>query len=150
MGSGGKAEEGPHRRSGNVTRVSEVQRDSTPTILRRLAGNIAALVQAYALLAGAEGRASVRDVVGAVLFLAAAGLLAVLALALAVVTVVLLLSQVLQPWEAAAAVFALTGIVMVLCIGLGLGRLRRRRLRRVVEAFKEDLRWLRHHLLESD
>ncbi len=130
--------------------MSEAGRESTSTILRRLAGNVAALVQAYTLLAGTEARASVRDFTSGMILLAAAGLLAVLALAMAVVTVVLLLSQVLQPWEAAAAVFALTGIFMVLCAGIALGRLRRRRLRRVVEAFKEDMRWLRRHLLESD
>ena len=143
-------EEGPRRRSGNVTGVNEAGHEPTPTILRRLAGNIAALLQTYALLAGAEARASVRDFLGGILFLAAAALLGALALGMAVVTAVLLLSLVLQPWEAAAAVFASTGIAMVLCTVIGLGRLRRRRLRRVVEAFREDLRWLRRQLLQSD
>lgn len=130
--------------------MNEAGRESTSTILRRLAGNVAALLQTYTLLAGAEARASARDVLSGILFLAAAALLGVLALGLAVVTAVLLLSLVLQPWEAAAVAFASSGIVMVLCVGIGLGRLRRRRLRKLVDAFKEDLRWLRRQLLESD
>ncbi|MDR7463130.1 MAG: phage holin family protein [Armatimonadota bacterium] len=130
--------------------MSEVGRESTSAILRRLAGNVAALLQTYALLTGAEARASIRDVMSGLLLRAVAGLLAVVALGLAVVTAVLLLSLVLQPWEAAAVVFASSGMVMVLCAGIGLARLRRRRLRKVVDAFKEDLRWLRRQLLESD
>jgi uncharacterized membrane protein YqjE len=130
--------------------MREAQTDSTPTILRRLATNIVALLQTYALLAGGEARSTVRDFVTGVLFLAAAALLALLALAMTVVTAVLLLSVVLQPWEAAAVVFALTGIVMVLCIEIGIVRLRRRRLQQVIDAFKEDLRWLRRELREKD
>lgn len=130
--------------------MREVQTDPTPTILRRLATNIVALLQTYALLAGVEVRATVRDFVTGMLFLAASALLAVLALTMIVVTAVLLLSLVLQPWEAAAVVFALAGIVMVLFIEIGLGRLRRRRLQKVIDAVKEDLRWLRRELLEKD
>ena len=130
--------------------MREVQTDPTPTILRRLATNIVALLQTYTLLAGVEARATVRDFVTGLLFLAVSALLAVLALAMIVVTAVLLLSLVLQPWEAAAVVFALTGIVMVLFIEIGIGRLRRRRLQKVIDVFKEDLRWLRRELLEKD
>ncbi len=130
--------------------MREVQTDPTPTILRRLATNIVALLQTYALLAGVEARATVRDFVTGLLFLAVSALLAVLALTMIVVTAVLLLSLVLQPWEAAAVIFALTGIVMVLLIEIGIGRLRRRRLQKVIDTFKEDLRWLRRKLLEKD
>jgi Flp pilus assembly protein TadB len=130
--------------------MRDVQSDSIQTVLRRLAANIAALLQTYAILAGQETRATVRDVATGVLFLAAAALLGGFALALTVVAAVLLLSLVLQPWEAALIVLAVAGLVMVLLIELGLGRLRRRRLQRVVEAFKEDLRWLRRALLERD
>ena len=130
--------------------MREVQTDPTPTILRRLATNIVALLQTYALLAGVEARAAVRDFVTGLLFLAVSALLAVLALAMIVATAVLLLSLVLQPWEAAAVVFALTGIVMVLFIEIGIGRLCRRRLQKVIDVFKEDLRWLRRELLEKD
>ncbi len=130
--------------------MREVQTDPTPTILRRLATNIVALLQTYALLAGVEARATVRDFVTGLLFLAVSALLAVLALTMIVVTAVLLLSLVLEPWEAAAVVFALTGIMMVLFIEIGIGRLRRRRLQKVIDAFKEDLRWLRRELLEKD
>ena len=130
--------------------MREVQTDPTPTILRRLATNIVALLQTYTLLAGVEARAAVRDFVTGLLFLAVSALLAVLALTMVVATAVLLLSLVLQPWEAAAVVFALTGIVMVLFIEIGIGRLRRRRLQKVIDVFKEDLRWLRRELLEKD
>jgi hypothetical protein len=124
--------------------------DSTPAILRRLLANIAALFQTYAALAGQEARATARDVVVGILFLGAAALLGILALTLVVVTAVLLLALVLRPWEAAAVVFALTGLVMVLFIELGIGRFRRRRLQQVGRAFREDLRWLRRELLERD
>ena len=39
---------------------------------------------------------------------------------------------------------------MVLFIEIGIGRLRRRRLQKVIDVFKEDLRWLRRELLEKD
>ncbi len=130
--------------------MRDVRTDSTPTILRRVASNVIALLQAYALLGGVEARATVRDFTTGLLFLASAALLAILALTMIVVTAVLLLAVVLQPWEAAAVVFALTGLVMVIFIEIGTRRLRRRRWQNVVDAFKEDLRWLRRELLEKD
>src|SRR3972149_6328337 len=123
--------------------MREVQPAPTPTILRRLATHIVALLQTYALLAGVEARATVREFATGLLFLAVSALLAVLALTMVVATAVLLLSLVLQPWEAAAVVFALTGIVMVLFIEIGIGRLRRRRVQKGVDVFKEGLRGLR-------
>ncbi len=124
--------------------------ESTPTILRRLAGNVGALLQTYAVLAEQETRATARDLATGLLFLAVATFLGLLASAMVVVTLVLLLSLVLRPWEAAAVVFALTGLVMVLCIELGIRRLRRKRLQAMFAAFKEDVRWLRGELAKKD
>jgi len=124
--------------------------ETTPTVLRRLMAHIVELFQTYATLAGQETRATGRDLARGVLLLGAALLLGALALVMAVVMAVLLLTLVLRPWEAAAVVFALTGLAMVLCIELGIGRFRRQRLQKVVEAFREDMRWLRSELLRRD
>lgn len=124
--------------------------ESMPTVLRRLAGNVGALLQTYAVLAGQETRATARDLATGLLLLAAAVFLGVLASTMVVVTLVLLLSLVLRPWEAAAVVFALTGLVMVLCIELGIRRVRRKRLLTMFAAFKEDVRWLRGELVKKD
>lgn len=121
-----------------------------PTILRRLLSNIAALLQIYTVQAGQEARATVRDVVTGLVLLGVAALLGVLVLAMMVVTAVLALAAVLAPWQAAVIVLDVTALLMALAAAVGLARLRRRRLGRLAAAFKEDLRWLRRTLLESD
>ncbi|MBI3976130.1 MAG: phage holin family protein [Armatimonadetes bacterium] len=121
-----------------------------PTILRRLLSNVAALLQIYAVQAGEEARATVRDVVIGVMLLGVAAVLGVLVLAMMVVTAVLALAAVLAPWQAAVIVLDVTALLMALAAAIGLGRLRRRRLGILAAAFKEDLRWLRSTLLESD
>ncbi len=130
--------------------MRDVRSDSLQTILQRLAANIVALLQTYAVLAGQETRATGRELAAGLLFLAVAALLGAFALAMTVVSAVLLLSLWVRPWEASLIVLGVTGLVMVLFIELGMGRLRRRRLQKVVEAFRKDLRWLRHELLERD
>lgn len=130
--------------------MRDVRSDSLQTILQRLAANIVALLQTYAVLAGQETRATGRELAAGLLFLAVAALLGAFALAMTVVSAVLLLSLWVRPWEASLIVLGVTGLVMVLFIELGMGRLRGRRLQKVVEAFRKDLRWLRHELLERD
>jgi uncharacterized membrane protein YqjE len=132
------------------TEMGDGRADATATILRRLAANLAAMAQTYALLAGQEARATVRDLTTGLLFLGLAAVLAVLVLAMMVVTAVLALAVVLQPWQAAVVVLDVTALITVVFLLMGLGRLRRRRLQKVVRAFKEDLQWLRTELLGND
>lgn len=130
--------------------MGEIRTEATPVILRRLASNIAAMLQTYALLAGQETRATVRDITTGVLFLGVAAVLGVLVLAMTVVVAVLALSVVLPPWLAAAVVLDLTAIIMVLLLLIARWRLRGRRLRKLAQALKEDLAWLRTELLGND
>lgn len=124
--------------------------ESIRTVVRRLASNIAAMLQTYTLLAGQETRATVRDIATGVLFLGVAAVLGVLVLAMTVVVAVLALSVVLPPWLAAAVVLDLTAIIMVLLLLIARWRLRGRRLRKLAQALKEDLAWLRTELLGND
>ncbi len=124
--------------------------ESIRTVVQRLASNIVTMLQTYALLAGQETRATVRDIATGVLFLGVAALLGVLVLAMTVVVAVLALSVVLPPWLAAAVVLDLTAIMMVLLLLIGQWRLRRRRLRKLAQALKGDLAWLRTELLGND
>lgn len=124
--------------------------ESIRAIVQRLASNIAAMLQTYALLAGQETRATVRDIATGVLFLGVAAVLGVLVLTMTVVVAVLALSVVLPPWLAAAVVLDLTAIIMVLLLLIARWRLRRLRLRKLAQALKEDLAWLRTELLGND
>jgi hypothetical protein len=108
------------------------------------------MLQTYALLAGQETRATVRDIATGLLFLGVAAVLGVLVLAMTVVVAVLALSVVLPPWLAAAVVLDLTAIIMVLLLLIARWRLRGRRLRKLAQALKEDLAWLRTELLGND
>ena len=51
---------------------------------------------------------------------------------------------------AALVALGATLLLMALALAIGLGRFRRRRLSKLAAAFREDLRWLRRALLESD
>lgn len=124
--------------------------ESTTTILRRLAGNVAAMLETYAGLAGQEARATVRDIAVGAALLGVAAVLGMLVLAMLVVTLVLVLATVMAPWLAALVVLGATVLLMALAAAIGLGRFRRRRLSKLVTAFREDVRWLRSTLLESD
>lgn len=130
--------------------MGEIRTEATPVILRRLASNIVTMLQTYALLAGQETRATVRDIATGLLFLGVAAVLGVLVLAMTVVVAVLALSVVLPPWLAAAVVLDLTAIIMVLLLLIARWRLRGRRLRKLAQALKEDLAWLRTELLGND
>ncbi len=120
------------------------------TVLRRLASNIAAMLQTYGGLAGQEARATVRDFAVGAAFLGAAAILGILALAMLVVTLVLALATVMAPWLAAVVVLGVIALLMVLAVPIGLGRFRGRRLGKLANAFMKDLQWLRRTLLESD
>lgn len=133
-----------------MSEMGDPATESIRTVVRRLASNIAAMLQTYALLAGQETRATVRDIATGVLFLGVAAVLGVLVLAMTVVVAVLALSVVLPPWLAAAVVLDLTAIIMVLLLLIARWRLRRRRLRKLTQALKEDLAWLRTELLGND
>lgn len=133
-----------------MSEMGDPATESIRTVVRRLASNIAAMLQTYALLAGQETRATVRDIATGVLFLGVAAVLGVLVLAMTVVVAVLALSVVLPPWLAAAVVLDLTAIIMVLLLLIARWRLRGRRLRKLAQALKEDLAWLRTELLGND
>lgn len=120
------------------------------SLLRRLAGNVVAMLETYAGLAGQEAKATVRDLAVGAALLGAAAILGALVLAMLVVTLVLVLSTVVASWLAALVVLGATLLLMALALAIGLGRFRRRRLSKLAAALREDLRWLRSTLLESD
>lgn len=119
-------------------------------ILRRLAANVVAMLESYATLAGQEARATAKDIAIGVALLGASAVLGLLVLAMLIVTVVLALATVMAPWLAALIVLGATALAAAVAVMVGLSRFRRRRLGALAAAFKEDLRWLRRTLLESD
>ncbi len=124
--------------------------EPTTAVLRRLAGNVVAMLETYATLAGQEARATVRDIgIGAAL-LGASAILGVLVLAMLVVTLVLALATVMAPWLAGLIVLGATALLAGIAVAVAMQRFRRRRLATLAAAFREDLRWLRKTLLEPD
>ena len=126
--------------------------DATGTILRRLAGNLGHMAQAYALAAGRDLRLAVRDVVMAVVLLSTVMMLGFYVIALLVAAAVLALAQVLPAWGAALIVFAGVAVAMGLLLLMMALRLRRIavRMRTTIQAAKEDARWFRTRILRID
>jgi cytochrome c biogenesis protein CcdA len=126
--------------------------DATGTILRRLAGNLGLMAQAYALAAARDLRLAVRDVVMAVVLLSTVMMLGFYVIALLVAAAVLALAQVLPAWGAALIVFAGVAVAMVLLLLMTALRLRRIavRMRTTIQAAKEDARWFRTRILRID
>jgi cytochrome c biogenesis protein CcdA len=126
--------------------------DATGTILRRLAGNLGHMAQAYALAAGRDLRLAVRDVVMAVVLLSTVMMLGFYVIALLVAAAVLALAQVLPAWGAALIVFAGVAVAMGLLLLMTALRLRRIavRMRTTIQAAKEDARWFRTRILRID
>jgi hypothetical protein len=120
--------------------------ETTTGVVQRLLGNIAAMLQTYALLAGEELRGSIRSIVTGVILFAAALVLGALALAMIVVTAVLALSTVMAPWLASLVVLGVTLVVAVVLALIGIRRFRPKGVRKVMTAFKEDIAWLRNEL----
>jgi hypothetical protein len=115
-------------------------------VARRLATNLAAFLQTYGALAGEEARAKARDLAVGAMLLGVAAVGTVIILGLAVTTVVLALATVLPAWLAALVVAAVVAVGVVILVVVALRRLRRPRLQQVLQAFREDLRWLRSAL----
>jgi len=126
--------------------------DATSTILRRLAGSLGLMVQAYALAAARDLRLAVRDVVMALVLLSTVMMLGFYVLALLVAAAVLALAQVLPAWGAALIVFAGVAVAMGLLLLMMALRLRRIavRMRTTIQAAKEDARWFRTRILRID
>jgi cytochrome c biogenesis protein CcdA len=126
--------------------------DATGTILRRLAGNLGHMAQAYALAAGRDLRLAVRDVVMAFVLLSTVMMLGFYVIALLVAAAVLALAQVLPAWGAALIVFAGVAVAMGLLLLMTALRLRRVavRMRTTIQAAKEDARWFRTRILRID
>ena len=126
--------------------------DATGTILRRLAGNLGLIAQAYALAAARDLRLAVRDVVMAVVLLSTVMMLGFYVIALLVAAAVLALAQVLPAWGAALIVFAGVAVAMGLLLLMMASRLRRIavRMRTTIQAAKEDARWFRTRILRID
>lgn len=126
--------------------------DTTGTILRRLAGNLGLIAQAYALAAARDLRLAVRDVVMAVVLLSTVMMLGFYVIALLVAAAVLALAQVLPAWGAALIVFAGVAVAMGLLLLMTASRLRRIavRMRTTIQAAKEDARWFRTRILRID
>ena len=126
--------------------------DATGTILRRLAGNLGLIAQAYALAAARDLRLAVRDVVMAVVLLSTVMMLGFYVIALLVAAAVLALAQVLPAWGAALIVFAGVAVAMGLLLLMMASRLRRIavRMRTTIQAAKEDARWFRTRILRIE
>jgi putative superfamily III holin-X len=126
--------------------------DATGTILRRLAGSLGLMVQAYALAAARDLRLAVRDVVMALVLLSTVMMLGFYVLALLVAAAVLALAQLLPAWGAALIVFAGVAVAMGLLLLMMALRLRRiaGRMRATIQAAKEDARWFRTQILRID
>jgi cytochrome c biogenesis protein CcdA len=126
--------------------------DATGTILRRLAGSLGLMVQAYALAAARDLRLAVRDVVMALVLLSTVMMLGFYVLALLVAAAVLALAQLLPAWGAALIVFAGVAVAMGLLLLMMALRLRRIavRMRATIQAAKEDARWFRTRILRID
>lgn len=126
--------------------------DTTGTILRRLAGNLGLIAQAYALAAARDLRLAVRDVVMAVVLLSTVMMLGFYVIALLVAAAVLALAQVLPAWGAALIVFAGVAVAMGLLLLMTASRLRRIavRMRTTIQAAKEDARWFRTRILRIE
>jgi cytochrome c biogenesis protein CcdA len=126
--------------------------DATGTILRRLAGNLGLMAQAYALAAARDLRSAVRDIVIATVLLSTVMMLGFYVIALLVAAAVLALAQVLPAWGAALIVFAGVAVAMGLLLLMTASRLRRIvvRMRTTIQAAKEDARWFRTRILRID
>lgn len=126
--------------------------DATGTILRRLAGNLGLIAQAYALAAARDLRLAVRDVVMALVLLSTVMMLGFYVIALLVAAAVLALAQVLPAWGAALIVFAGVAVAMGLLLLMMASRLRRIavRMRTTIQAAKEDARWFRTRILRIE
>jgi hypothetical protein len=122
------------------------------TVLTRLVSNIAALVQIRILLGGQEARAYMKEIARGAVFIGVAALVSVYVIGLLLASAVLALSLVMKPWAATLAVLGATVVAGLLLFVVGVWRLRVRirRLRGVIEALKEDLRWLRTELFRSE
>lgn len=126
--------------------------DTTGTILRRLLANLGLMAQVYALTAARDARLGLRDVLFAAVLFSAVMVLGFYLTALAVAASVLALSTVLPAWVAALVVLGGVAAVMVLMLLVIAWLLRRVvvRVRTVIRAAKEDLRWFRTRILRID
>ena len=140
--------DGGRRSAGEDTAAA----DATGTILRRLAGNLGLMAQAYALAAARDLRLAVRDAVIAAVLLSTVMMLGFYVIALLVAAAVLALAQVLPAWGAALIVFAAVAAAMGLLLLMMASRLRRIvvRMRTTIQTAKEDARWFRTQIFPND
>jgi Putative Actinobacterial Holin-X, holin superfamily III len=138
-------------RDGGPSIGPESPTEGPATIVRRLIGNIAALVQLYTLASGREARALGRSIALTAILIGAAALIGVYAVGLLLAAAVLALSLVMKPWAAALVVLALAVLMITLLLVIGVRRLlgRIRRLRGVITAFVGEVRWLWTELFRS-
>ena len=126
--------------------------ESAVTVLRRLLSNIITLVQIRALRSSQEAKALAKEITRSAIFIGVAAVVSIYMIGLVLATAVLALSLVMKPWVAALAVFCATvlGIILLFLIGVWRLRARIRRLGGLIQAFKEDLRWLWTELFRSE
>lgn len=136
------------RSAGEDTAAAE----ATGTILRRLLANLGLMAQVYMLVVGRDLRLAVRDVVIAGVLLSTVVMLGFYLTLLLLAASVLMLTQVLPAWAAALLVFGGTAVAMGMLLLVMALMLRRVavRMRRTVQAAKEDARWFRTRILRID
>jgi len=110
----------------------------------RIVQHVLELFRVRVDLAKREAQAMVRNIVMGVVYSGLAVLLLIIAVPIAIVTLVLLLATWLPPWAATGIV----GLVLVLVAGGFFLAARRRFARRgrILEGFREDWRTIRDHL----
>jgi hypothetical protein len=116
--------------------------EPTGALIRRLAADVAALAHLYGAVVQEHYRGLSRDVARAALFVGAALALGVLALGLAVATIVLVVAIWLPHWAAALAVLAAVVAVGAILVLAGVRRLRRRQAMWAARV-EEEVRWWR-------
>ena len=136
----------PGERGGRPGAGSGPDREPTSVLFRRLVSNIGALLRAYAQLTRDEGIATGRQLAVGVALIGAAVLVAISIPGLALMAAVVLLSLVLPPWAAVLITLGAAILLTGLLVGLGLRRVRVRRLTAIGQKIREDLRWLQTEL----
>jgi Putative Actinobacterial Holin-X, holin superfamily III len=136
----------PGERGGRPGAGSGPDREPTSVLIRRLVSNIGALLRAYAQLTRDEGIATGRQFAVGVALIAAAVLVAISIPGLALMAAVVLLSLVLPLWAAVLITLGAAILLTGLLVGLGLRRVRARRLTAIGQKIREDLRWLQTEL----
>lgn len=122
------------------------------TILARLLGNLRTMAQVYGLVAARDLRLAVRDTILAVVLFSTVLMFGLYLVGLAIAASVLALALIMPAWAATLVVLGGSTLVTGLMVLLMVVLMRRiaGRMRTIMQALKEDARWLRTRILRID